>query len=45
MAWLKDDLILGWPAAEDHPALAEVHLQIHESSSEPLEIVRQFLIP
>ncbi|XP_029684184.1 leukemia inhibitory factor receptor isoform X3 [Takifugu rubripes] len=37
MSWLKGDLILGWTAAQDHPALAEVRFRVHERLTETWE--------
>ncbi|XP_056894821.1 interleukin-12 receptor subunit beta-1-like isoform X2 [Takifugu flavidus] len=37
MSWLKGDLILGWTAAQDHPALAEVRFRVHERLAETWE--------
>lgn len=42
MSWLKGDLILGWMAAEDHPALAEVRFRVVKRLLETWEIVRMF---
>lgn len=45
MSWSKGNLILGWTAAQDHPALAEVRFQVLERLTETWEIVRLFLSP
>lgn len=45
VSWLKRDLVLGWPAAEASPAVAQVRLRMHQRPWDPWENVRRILSP